>query len=51
MARLIAAKLSMAARADFYTGKDISAKLLSDLKSKTKHEAKSHAQSSSRQGN
>ena len=43
MARLIAAKLSMAARADFYTGKDISAKLLSDLKNKTKHEARSRA--------
>ena len=45
MARLIAAKLSMAARADFYTGKDISAKLLSDLKNKTKHEARSRASS------
>jgi nucleolar protein 56 len=34
MARLLASKLSMAARADFYTGKDMSGKLLSDLRAK-----------------
>jgi nucleolar protein 56 len=35
MARLLAAKLVMAARADFYTGKDMSEKLLADLGKKT----------------
>jgi nucleolar protein 56 len=39
LARIIASKLAMAARADFYTGKDISEKLVSDLKSKAKSSA------------
>ncbi len=36
VARLLAAKLTMAARADFYTGNNMSEKLLADLKSKLK---------------
>jgi nucleolar protein 56 len=40
-ARLLASKLTMAARADFYTGKDISAKLLADLKGKMKAKRRS----------
>ncbi len=36
VARILASKLTMAARADFYTGKDMSEKLLADLKSKMK---------------
>jgi len=39
-ARILAAKLTMAARADFYTGKDISEKLLTDMKSKAKENRK-----------
>ena len=35
MARLLSAKLAMAARADFYTKKDISKKLMEDLRKKT----------------
>ncbi len=35
MARILASKLVMAARADFYTGKDISEKLLADVKTKS----------------
>ena len=35
MARLLASKLVMAARADFYTGNDMSEKLLADLKVKS----------------
>jgi len=34
VARLLASKLTMAARADFYTGRDISEKLLADFKDK-----------------
>ncbi len=36
VARILASKLMMAARADFYTGKDMSEKLLSDMKAKLK---------------
>jgi nucleolar protein 56 len=36
VARLLASKLTMAARADFYTGKDMSEKLLADLNAKLK---------------
>jgi len=36
IARLLASKLTVAARADFYTGKNISEKLLADLKGKMK---------------
>ncbi|UCD02623.1 MAG: hypothetical protein JSV63_02405 [Candidatus Aenigmatarchaeota archaeon] len=36
VARILASKLMMAARADFYTGKDMSDKLLSDMKAKLK---------------
>lgn len=36
VARIIASKLMMAARADFYTGKDMRDKLLSDMKAKLK---------------
>jgi hypothetical protein len=39
MARLLAAKLVMAARADFYTGNDMSEKLLADLDKKTAQQA------------
>ncbi len=34
VARILASKLTMAARADFYTGKDMSEKLMSDIKAK-----------------
>ena len=34
VARMLASKLTMAARADFYTGKDISDRLMADLKAK-----------------
>jgi nucleolar protein 56 len=40
VARLLASKLTMAARADFYTGKDISARLVADLKAKMKRAGK-----------
>jgi nucleolar protein 56 len=36
VARLLASKLTMAARADFYTGKDMSEKLVSDFRDKMK---------------
>lgn len=39
VARLLASKLTMAARADFYTGRDISDKLLADLKAKMRKKA------------
>jgi nucleolar protein 56 len=34
VARILASKLTMAARADFYTGKDMSEKLMSDIRAK-----------------
>jgi len=37
VARLLSAKLTMAARADFYTGKNISEKLLADFRKKRKN--------------
>jgi len=40
VARVLAAKLTMAARADFYTGKNISDQLLKDMKSKVDGERK-----------
>ncbi|MBN2330774.1 MAG: hypothetical protein JXC85_03070 [Candidatus Aenigmarchaeota archaeon] len=49
VARLLASKLTMAARADFYTGKDISGRLVADMKAKMKK--KGGGKSSGRAGN
>lgn len=42
VARLLASKLTMAARADFYTGKDISKRLVADLRAKMRKKIGAH---------